>query len=473
MSLAIIFITVYIFCKQPLADSIISSSQWNASPSPTSPLATRTSFRTRSRIPVGPQPTDKPSKFITWEHGPMVAQPNPTCPPERPECPYIPAVNLKAPDEIKPVTLPLEGEEYEIAFNETCVLWDNSCKGNKEEAKSMWRTNLRWKWGVRDTAVHGTCIRLGICEGKERSKYGKLVDWMRSPACDAYPYSFQDEDSFLNGEGPEKGTCCGHCRVDAETHVDIYYWQDPLADTSCLEVIGDEVYPIDYGATVSKESGLREQKYWGCKTKGPDGNVTTVPTAYLAEDIPFPGFTSKEYLVHPLSSQPCPEATLTRAPRHSVQTSILRPSLRVSAHSLSIPASARWQNGTEVTTKVEGNWTLSVLRILCMSEAYLLLTSTSPSVYAHFYTLAARDECGLKEFTSMMLTMLPEELTSIAYKVTTTSLTVIKGTTRTSYGMSTMSKPFNLRDFPCPPRSVQVSHGPAVSNTFPCLPVPT
>lgn len=46
--------------------------------------------------------------------------------------------------------------------------------------------------------------------------------------------------------------CCTKCDLEVRD-VDVYYWPDPAADTSCTSIIGKSVNPVDYGAKTVSE----------------------------------------------------------------------------------------------------------------------------------------------------------------------------------------------------------------------------
>lgn len=153
-------------------------------------------------------------------------------------------------------------------------------------------------------------------------------------------------DEFLNV------TCCGdNCQIVAD-QVDVYYWPDPGADTSCLSIVGDGVSYIADGATKDVAGGL----YWGCTVYGTglgimgDQSSTVVRTATLSN---VAGISYKAYLVNPWDPSQCGNASTTQVPQ---QNSTILPrdipaALNPRGHSLIITNSG-------VNTTVLGTYTL-------------------------------------------------------------------------------------------------------------------
>ena len=157
-----------------------------------------------------------------------------------------------------------------------CILWDTSCSGNKTLAIG--------KFFGQSGYISNTCYRrdvglnLSDCETYNPPgrllEFQKIKDWMRSPPC----ASARWEDDFLqsnldysnlsisyllkhgisyNYDPLEEYQCCGSCFFQAGI-VDLYYWPEPDADTSCLSIITQAIEPLDYDATIG------DRTYWGC-----------------------------------------------------------------------------------------------------------------------------------------------------------------------------------------------------------------
>ncbi len=56
------------------------------------------------------------------------------------------------------------------------------------------------------------------------------------------------EDVITYDDTVYEHACYGTCQLWAEK-VDVYYWPKPGANTSCLDIVGDKIDPINYGGT--------------------------------------------------------------------------------------------------------------------------------------------------------------------------------------------------------------------------------
>ena len=97
------------------------------------------------------------------------------------------------------------------------------------------------------------------------SAFREAKNWMRSPECCDLEHSLFP--CLLRG--PEyrqqkilNMTCCGRCDVTVDK-VEVYYWREPNADTSCESIVGSEVKRADYGATTDDYG----EPYWGCSSR--------------------------------------------------------------------------------------------------------------------------------------------------------------------------------------------------------------
>ena len=251
----------------------------------------------------------------------------------------------------------LQGPGHSMdGLNDECVLWDTSCSGNKTLATKQFYGS------VVDALEKNKCFQdLSPDCSKNNpsgriSAFGELKNWMRSTECESDNPSIIDlentneadvikEDLFMNQ------TCCGDCEVAAD-RVDVYYWPDPHANTSCLSIIGDGVSDLAVGATTDKSGNI----YWGCtsweSSQGQSGRgspqiVTTASLTTIAS------VTFRTYLYNPWMKLPCENSpvSLTSSLAHKVKARDARPSLRQRGHSLVAP------NGS-VSTAVLGDFTL-------------------------------------------------------------------------------------------------------------------
>ena len=145
-------------------------------------------------------------------------------------------------------------------------------------------------------------------------------------------------------------SCCRSCTLFA-VNVELYYWPEPDADRSCLSIIGDEVFPADYGATTDRRLGV----YWGCPTSISGQGIKTIATATLENGRDPKAFHYKRYNVDPYASQPCPETGIGNL---SLPANSDRYSLHPTGAFPHTPSSVLWRNHSKVSTVVSGNFTL-------------------------------------------------------------------------------------------------------------------
>ncbi len=239
-------------------------------------------------------------------------------------------------------------------FGETCVLWNTSCPGNKTHAMDVFFTNITHGLYVDVCFLGGPTECLDMTASQKSSRYGQVKDWMRSPQC----YSDYAEWSSWKKTGPSapliandgvidevEDLCCSGCTISAG-NVDIYYWPEANASTSCLDIIGNSTHPLDYGATTDAS-----ETYWGCT--GPDSRLTKTAHITITNAI-----SQKVYLNSPWSSDPCSwSPSLHFSPTTSTANYGPRPS--VSAHAHSLITNSSIQNVVLPTTiAVIGNFTL-------------------------------------------------------------------------------------------------------------------
>lgn len=140
-------------------------------------------------------------------------------------------------------------------MEEECVLWDSTCTGNKTAAIVGFFSETEGILGWNECFQNET----SSCSSTDLAEVQKLKDWMRTAECRALEVEF----AKLNGSdtpydcGP---SCCG-CGGIYANNVDVYYWPEPDANTSCLSIVGNSAFPLTQGAT-SNAAGM----YWGCST---------------------------------------------------------------------------------------------------------------------------------------------------------------------------------------------------------------
>ena len=238
-------------------------------------------------------------------------------------------------------------------FSRLCVLWDPSCSGTKSQALSY----------IPSIAFHinnNVCFGDPWCQcsvdGKpapsaSTSAFAELLKYLRTPECKGI---FGKHSSF----------CCGG--VDGctfgPTEVELYYWPDTNANTSCLSIIGDGLNPWDYGATITSSTkyGGRGWKpvmtYWGCTTTrsvsySPWASTYITTVAVMTSNN---GFTWKSYSHNPWApSQPCTGSSLgSRA--HS-DNSIHQSAIMVRARSLISADPAKRSGGLPLEVTLDGH----------------------------------------------------------------------------------------------------------------------
>ena len=184
------------------------------------------------------------------------------------------------------------------------------------------------------------------------SIFNDVKDWMRSPQCGSNSPANQgigdqnyaaivQENLFLNQ------TCCGQCDV-AANQVDVYYWSDSNANTSCQSIIGDGNSDLAVGATTDKSGNI----YWGCSTWAEDDvqpgiTIPTLITTAVLTTVASVIF--RTYLYNPWGDSPC-ETVPTSVPSNLTSKIETPMSLHRRGHSLVAP------NG--VSTAVFGSFTL-------------------------------------------------------------------------------------------------------------------
>ena len=270
-------------------------------------------------------------------------------------------------------------------LKEECVLWDDSCSGNKTEAAIQF---FKKQNGTNEYLLSGQdrCFRQGSsnsnCSSAVLSEYARIRDWLRSPQCTSILSSLSPTSSIattmvvpLAMTQTPVGSCCGEDISFSLGNVDVFFWPDPDADTTCLNVVGTDVLPLHYGATTDHDHHV----YWGCTTQAwgwntrdfgeltyTDGDTywgrtkaahdygpETFTTAVLTS---INSITFKSYLTNPWSSQPCPDSTVN--PGSGATGTASSAGIHARAHPISISPSLRKRNGTRASTAVSGQYTL-------------------------------------------------------------------------------------------------------------------
>ena len=277
------------------------------------------------------------------------------------------------------------------SFDDPCVFWDPFCSGNKTLARDKFFNQdfQRDVLGNRCFVLEGS-VNLGNISSCDKynppgrmHEFQKMKNWMRSQQCAsagmAWAAQYEsdlDPDSHIaiqmdpyeygivSGAHP---SCCGVCETNVQ-NVDIYYWPERDVNTSCLNIIGDSVRPVTYGATkITWSFGTitTTDYFWGCTPK-----PSTSYDASISESITDPGTTNtamirtigtllvKVYLSDPWSPSPCTETVISQQLSGSVTVQDRYARMHARDHTLIIPSSFTHDDISPVTTMISGNFTL-------------------------------------------------------------------------------------------------------------------
>ena len=250
----------------------------------------------------------------------------------------------------------LQGPDHSLdGLKDECVLWDSTCSGNKSFATTQFYNS------VVEALTKNTCFVDSSPKCSKNNPVGRLSafdkvkNWMRSP-------EYKSNDPLIidleNGQDSDvikedlllNDTCCGNCMVCID-RVDVYYWPDAHANTSCLSIVGDEISDLAAGAT----TGEGGKVYWGCTSVDSSppsgvGSQLIITTAVLTS---IASMTFRSYLYNPWLSLPY-DTSSTNLSSHldpKVRRGETRPPILPHRHTLVAP------NGS-VSTAVLGNYTL-------------------------------------------------------------------------------------------------------------------
>ena len=175
-------------------------------------------------------------------------------------------------------------------------IWTSNAANNSGALETFFdKTTSKW-WGnqlftndcFRDLEAHPNCT--GKNSPARLNDFAQLKKWMRSEECvsdraaqGAKIGKPNVPAAQLNGDVAK---CCQDCIVFGQ-NVDIYYWPDEKSDESCLDLVGNDVHPVDYGA----KTDWQNTTYWACTStdivapnaifKGMTAFPTEVTTATL------------------------------------------------------------------------------------------------------------------------------------------------------------------------------------------------
>lgn len=279
-------------------------------------------------------------------------------------------------------------------LSEMCVLWDDNCSGNRTSAlhdffKLQFRYDNNFNGTMSDLTDDPCFMEWDRCEDnspEQANVFRKIKDWMRSPQCMSSAFEHgqisniptSNVSEALRAKPPTlPGSCCGDGRVGVK-NVDIFYWPEAEADTSCLSIVGDAVNPLALGASSSFEGGAT---YWGCTPKS--GPMTMHNPQVAPQHHPFPvmqvydvittavvvnygTLKFKEWVVNPWKSIDCDD----QKAQHLSQASVLGIDRRDEPRNMSArrPSmsmlSITQDDGSPIRTAVSGKFTLYVPTLL-------------------------------------------------------------------------------------------------------------
>lgn len=355
--------------------------------------------------------------------------------------------------------------------SEECVLWDNTCHGDKQNAASIFfgktlAALLENECFTVTDSASDLVVGLNLSIDEEQAPYdpaqcpggisgippatssmwSSLKGWMREPACASSSLVYGSAVRQPPAQDAIYG-CCGPCAIGGP-NVDVYYWPSPEANTSCLNIIGTSVNPPTEGATTA--GGYT---YWGYTPI--DANIyTPIVTTIVYTSIN--GIYFKMPMSNPWESKPgastsnnpgmwsLPSTTLpnwsTPKIQRRAESSEATIQARANPIAISNPPHAP-MNGSKWDT------------IRNDSSPHSIVTSgshtfTSPSIYVNFYSLSATDSCGYRgnNINSTLVAFAPGELSTVAtamYPALESNITP--------------ASIYNFDNLPCPPMSVMWS----------------
>ena len=320
---------------------------------------------------------------------------------------------------------------------DVCTLWDPNCKGNKTLAAEHFfgqgKANASGTmldllvdpcFNGHETDASGTNCTSSLLNPASASFSSAAKTYMREPQCSKDYESIQPVSSRVWED------CCGTCYIYGP-NVDVYYWPDPGADTSCLSIIGSDVIPLNVGAQTDGAGVV----YWAASTNLYDIYVPTVTTAVITT---INGIVVKEAVKNPWDASP--SITTTRPVSNMVKRNFLsvHPRAFNPLYGRELVAGGNSSFGTGVTASARAS---EITGSTAVSGDF---TFTSPSVYVAFYSLSATDACGLRgnKIESTMLAFAPGELSTV------------QGHLWSGGVQHQKTKVFDFADLPCPPYDV-------------------
>ena len=164
-------------------------------------------------------------------------------------------------------------------YEDFCALWNSSCPGKTTDAFIKFEQDVHWQSGTLCNQQYHCTVNEQNVPPASKDDFADLVKFARSGKCASMfgPVVSGGIGQFLT-QYAEMGPCCGPCHF-VPTIIDLYYWPQPDADTSCLSLIGSSVNAPDYGATtltnVYGPGDTVTSILWNCVTASSLINGTT------------------------------------------------------------------------------------------------------------------------------------------------------------------------------------------------------
>ena len=172
----------------------------------------------------------------------------------------------------------IESPQLHTNESEWCVLWEETCHGNASLAVEDLFGDLDTAITCASNQTEQSCDRSGNLGGLQYAD--AFEKWMRSTACVAKASQWnKNHPGNLTNYQVSNESCCGLCEVHG-AGVELFYWPQPDADYSCLDIIGTSELALDAGATTTTDRIGYPITYWGCTLRNPVGAYSDTYTAY-------------------------------------------------------------------------------------------------------------------------------------------------------------------------------------------------
>lgn len=211
---------------------------------------------------------------------------------------------------------------------EECVLWNKTCGGDRTYAAEQFFNTTRYQLFLNSCFLDNESDVCRNLETEERlAEFQMMKDWMRTQECWSDLLEYDRRHNITPEDVTHKDFCCDTCHMGVE-NVDVYYWPDPNADTSCLSIVGDTINPPAHGGTTI-QIGEVIGVHWECMAATGSSYITTATITTMGS------LSMKQTLIDPWGPALCITASTASArPRSSPG---LNATLQARAHTLVIP----------------------------------------------------------------------------------------------------------------------------------------